>query len=77
MRELELKMKKTSKNRKESVIEPCDTHEHHEHQHGEYCGHKAIKHGDHIDYVHDGHLHRIHGKHVDECEGGETSKENL
>jgi hypothetical protein len=59
---------------KESVIEPCDMHEGHEHQHGEYCGHKAIKHGNHIDYVHDGHLHRIHGKHVDECEGGDIDE---
>lgn len=31
--------------------------ENHDHQHGEGCGHTAIKHGDHIDYVHDGHLH--------------------
>lgn len=47
----------------------CKIHEHHDHQHGYMCGHEAIKHNDHYDYVHDGHLHRIHGKHVDECEG--------
>jgi hypothetical protein len=53
----------------------CDVHKQHDHQHGESCGHKAVKHGDHVDYVHDGHLHRIHGKHVDECDGEEkTSK---
>ncbi|MEM1083560.1 MAG: hypothetical protein AAGI48_05520 [Verrucomicrobiota bacterium] len=32
-------------------------HEPHDHQHGPDCGHTAIKHGDHVDYVHDGHLH--------------------
>jgi len=68
-------MKKTSVVEKELLTEPCDTHDHHEHQHGEYCGHRAVKHGNHIDYIHDGHRHRIHGKHVDECEGGEVDKE--
>ncbi|MEM8835937.1 MAG: hypothetical protein AAGD00_08970 [Planctomycetota bacterium] len=34
------------------------THEgDHPHQHGPGCGHTAIKHGDHVDYLHDGHLH--------------------
>lgn len=33
------------------------THEPHPHQHGCDCGHTAIKHGDHVDYLHDGHLH--------------------
>ena len=28
----------------------------HDHQHGPGCGHTAIRHGDHIDYVHDGRL---------------------
>ena len=41
----------------------------HNHQHGDSCGHVAVKHGDHVDYEHDGHLHRIHGNHVDECDG--------
>lgn len=44
----------------------CNIHENHSHQHGKGCGHTAIKHGDHIDYVHDGHLHHVHGDHVDE-----------
>ncbi|EHP5884876.1 hypothetical protein L1O59_001627 [Salmonella enterica] len=26
----------------------------------------AIRHGDHVDYLHDGHLHHPHGDHVDE-----------
>ena len=34
-----------------------DTHNPHPHQHGTDCGHTAIKHGDHVDYLHDGHLH--------------------
>ncbi len=35
----------------------CETHENHDHQHSEDCGHTAIKHGDHVDFLHDGHLH--------------------
>ncbi len=38
----------------------------HGHSHGDDCGHKAVKHGDHIDYVHDGHRHAMHGDHYDE-----------
>lgn len=33
------------------------THDDHDHEHGPECGHTAIKHGDHVDFVHDGHLH--------------------
>jgi hypothetical protein len=33
------------------------THDDHEHTHGPGCGHTAVQHGDHVDYVHDGHLH--------------------
>ena len=29
----------------------------HAHQHGRGCGHTGIRHGDHVDYLHDGHLH--------------------
>ena len=25
-----------------------------------------IRHGDHMDYIHDGHLHHVHGDHVDD-----------
>ncbi|GGO86491.1 ABC transporter [Nocardioides phosphati] len=38
----------------------------HPHEHGEDCGHLAIPHGDHVDYVHDGHRHAPHGEHYDE-----------
>ena len=29
----------------------------HAHEHGDDCGHPAVPHGDHVDYVHDGHRH--------------------
>lgn len=45
----------------------CNQHGEHEHKHGSGCGHTAVQHGDHVDYVHDGHLHHMHGDHVDEC----------
>ncbi len=32
-------------------------HEPHDHKHGPNCGHTAIRHGDHLCYLHDGHLH--------------------
>lgn len=45
----------------------CDkTHSHPEHTHGPNCGHTAVRHNDHIDYVHDGHLHHPHNDHCDE-----------
>ena len=42
-------------------------HDDHDHVHGPNCGHRAVQHGNHIDYLHDGHLHLMHGDHVDEC----------
>ena len=44
----------------------CTKHSSHSHQHGSTCGHTSVRHGDHIDYLHDGHLHNIHQDHVDE-----------
>ncbi|HZX03515.1 zinc transporter permease [Kribbella sp.] len=41
-------------------------HTGHDHQHGENCGHVAVPHGDHTDYVHDGHLHAAHEGHYDD-----------
>jgi zinc transport system permease protein len=38
----------------------------HAHEHGPDCGHLAVPHGDHVDYVHDGHRHAPHGQHYDE-----------
>ena len=39
---------------------------HSDHIHGPDCGHTAIVHGDHIDYLHDGRLHNPHEDHYDE-----------
>jgi hypothetical protein len=33
----------------------------HDHEHGPDCGHTAIRHGDHVDHLHDGELHH-HGE---------------
>lgn len=41
-------------------------HEGHTHRHGPGCGHTAIRHEGHIDYLHDGHLHHPAGEHVEE-----------
>jgi hypothetical protein len=43
----------------------CGTHET-GHQHGPNCGHEAVPHGDHMDYLVDGHLHYPHGDHCDD-----------
>ena len=44
--------------------------DHSAHKHGgKDCKHKAVKHGDHVDYEHDGHKHMAHGDHYDECKG--------
>jgi zinc transport system permease protein len=42
------------------------TTDEHVHVHGPDCGHVAVPHEDHVDYVHDGHRHAPHGKHYDE-----------
>lgn len=50
-------------------VVPAATHHQvgeHPHQHGDDCGHVAVPHGDHVDYVHDGHRHAPHGRHYDE-----------
>jgi hypothetical protein len=36
-----------------------------DHVHGPGCGHPAIPHGDHVDYLVNGHLHNPHGSHCD------------
>lgn len=46
--------------------------ERHPHEHGPDCGHPAVPHGDHVDYVHDGHHHAPHGDHYDEHAAHET-----
>lgn len=36
------------------------------HVHGPNCGHEAVPHGDHMDYLVNGHLHHPHGNHCDD-----------
>jgi hypothetical protein len=62
-------MTKTSSELKDSSSRISNIRKHQDHQHGETCGCKSVKHGDRIDYVHDGHTHRIQGNQVDEGEG--------
>jgi hypothetical protein len=42
----------------------CGAHDK-SHKHGPDCGHAAIPHGDHVDYLVEGHLHHPHGDHCD------------
>jgi hypothetical protein len=37
-----------------------------QHVHGAGCGHEAVPHGNHVDYLVDGHLHHPHGDHCDD-----------
>lgn len=39
---------------------------HHAHEHGTDCGHDAVPHDDHVDYLHQGHRHAQHAGHYDE-----------
>ncbi len=66
----------TNKDRENSVSDLCSIHQHHDHQHGDTCGCKAIKHGDHVDYVHDGRGHRIHGNPLEDEDLKEGSQED-
>ena len=36
------------------------------HVHGADCGHEAVPHGDHVDYIVNGRLHHPHGDHCDD-----------
>ena len=38
----------------------------HDHAHSPECGHVAVRHRDHTDYLHDGHAHHEHDGHWDE-----------
>ena len=40
----------------------------HQHTHGPDCGHLAVIHGDHVDYIHNGHAHCSDPCAVCECE---------
>jgi hypothetical protein len=43
----------------------CSGHEK-THIHGANCGHEAVPHGNHVDYLVAGHLHHSHGTHCDD-----------
>jgi len=43
----------------------CGKHDK-KHKHGPGCGHEAVPHGDHVDYLVEGHLHHPHGDHCDD-----------
>jgi len=49
--------------------------EQHEHEHGPNCGHPAIEHEHHVDYLHDGHRHAPHEGHYDEHNPRKTDDE--
>ncbi|MFT6835781.1 MAG: hypothetical protein ACJA0H_001821 [Francisellaceae bacterium] len=51
------------------VSKDCD-----EHKHGADCGHEAVPHGDHVDYIVDGRLHHPHGDHCDDHGPIETTE---
>ena len=38
----------------------------HQHQHRPGCGHPEVRHGDHVDFLHEGHRHAPHADHYDE-----------
>jgi hypothetical protein len=40
----------------------CERHDA-DHEHGPGCGHEAVQHDDHVDYVVGDHLHHPHGDH--------------
>ena len=44
----------------------CTPEVHCTHKHGPNCGHEAVPHGDHVDYLVDGRLHHPHGDHCDD-----------
>lgn len=54
---------------------PMPAEAHAGHMHGADDAHKMIRHGDHMDYIHDGHLHYVHDGHIDD-HGPITIEEN-
>lgn len=45
----------------------CTQAEAHHHTHGPDCGHRAIIHGNHVDYLHGSEAHREREGHYDVC----------
>ena len=55
-----------AKNPDECTIDHPATGHNADHVHGPDCGHPAIPHGNHTDYIVDGKLHHFHGDHCDD-----------
>jgi hypothetical protein len=45
----------------ERILEEQVHEDHEDHEHGPGCGHEAVEHGDHVDYLHDSHRHFLRG----------------
>jgi zinc transport system permease protein len=50
----------------DELVTPHTVTESHPHQHAPGCGHLAVQHGDHTDFIHEGHRHAAHADHYDE-----------
>ena len=50
----------------DEVVAPHTVTESHPHHHAPGCGHPAVQHGDHTDFIHQGHRHAAHADHYDE-----------
>ena len=50
----------------DEVVAPHTVTESHPHHHAPGCGHPAVQHGDHTDFIHEGHRHAAHADHYDE-----------
>jgi zinc transport system permease protein len=50
----------------DELVAPHTVTESHPHRHEPGCGHPAVQHGDHTDFIHEGHRHAVHADHYDE-----------
>ena len=50
----------------DELVSPHTVTENHPHRHALGCGHPAVQHGDHTDFIHEGHRHATHADHYDE-----------
>jgi zinc transport system permease protein len=50
----------------DELVSPHTVTEDHPHRHAPGCGHPAVQHGDHTDFIHEGHRHAAHADHYDE-----------
>jgi zinc transport system permease protein len=50
----------------DELVSPHTVTENHPHRHAPGCGHPAVQHRDHTDFIHEGHRHAAHADHYDE-----------